>query len=96
MRNEKVLVTGGSGFIAQYCIIALLQQGYQVRTTLRDAEREAEVRAHLLQAGVAAGEALQFVVADLTADAGWEDAVAGCRFVLHGASPTRPAAGKRS
>ncbi|WP_258536644.1 NAD-dependent epimerase/dehydratase family protein [Pantoea dispersa] len=72
MSNDKVLVTGGSGFIAQYCIIALLQQGYQVRTTLRDAEREAEVRAHLLQAGVAAGEALQFVVADLTADAGWE------------------------
>lgn len=88
MSNDKVLVTGGSGFIAQYCIIALLQQGYQVRTTLRDAEREAEVRAHLLQAGVAAGEALQFVVADLTADAGWEDAVAGCCFVLHGASPT--------
>lgn len=88
MSNDKVLVTGGSGFIAQYCIIALLQQGYRVRTTLRDAERETEVRAHLLQAGVAAGEALQCVVADLTADAGWEDAVAGCRFVLHGASPT--------
>ncbi|OPA84018.1 epimerase [Pseudomonas fluorescens] len=83
-----VLVTGGTGFIAQHCIIALLNQGYCVRTTLRSLAREAEVRAHLRTGGVEAGDRLVAVRADLTEDRGWDEAVAGCTFVLHGASPT--------
>nr|WP_017254249.1 NmrA family NAD(P)-binding protein [Pseudomonas tolaasii] len=51
-----VLVTGGTGFIAQHCIIALLNQGYCVRTTVRSLSREAEVRAHLKTGGVEAGD----------------------------------------
>jgi len=30
---------------------------------------------------------LEVVVADLTADDGWAEAVAGCQYVLHLASP---------
>ena len=45
--DQTVLVTGGTGFIAQYCILALLQAGYRVRTTVRSLAREAEVRAQL-------------------------------------------------
>ena len=41
---EKVLVTGGSGYIAQHCIAELLKKGYSVRTSLRSENREAEVR----------------------------------------------------
>ena len=47
MSQELVLVTGGTGFIAQHCILALLSQGYQVRTTVRSLAREAEVRDNL-------------------------------------------------
>ena len=36
-----VLVTGGSGFIGGWCVIGLLQQGYTVRTTVRNLAREA-------------------------------------------------------
>jgi dihydroflavonol-4-reductase len=86
--NELVLVTGGTGFIAQHCILALLAQGYRVRTTVRSLSREAEVRAHLRAGGAEAGDGLSFVAADLGADTGWAAAVAGCRYVLHGASPT--------
>jgi dihydroflavonol-4-reductase len=86
--NELVLVTGGTGFIAQHCILALLARGYRVRTTVRSPAREAEVRAHLGAGGAEPGNRLSFVVADLTADAGWTEATAGCRHVLHGASPT--------
>ncbi len=88
--SEKttVLVTGGSGFIGVYCILHLLQAGYQVRATLRALSREAEVRAMLHEAGMDAGERLSFVVAELGTDAGWADAVAGCAYVLHVASPT--------
>ena len=38
-------------------------------------------------AGTGAGNALSFTEADLLADAGWAAATAGCRYVLHVASP---------
>jgi dihydroflavonol-4-reductase len=82
--GETVLVTGGSGFIGSSCILDLLQAGYRVRTTVRSPEREAAVREML---GAESAEALSFVTADLMADAGWGDAVSGCDFVLHVASP---------
>jgi nucleoside-diphosphate-sugar epimerase len=88
MKDELVLVTGGTGFIAQHCILALLRDGYQVRTTVRSLAREAEVREQLREGGIDAGERLSFVVADLSQDRGWAEAVAGCRYVIHGASPT--------
>jgi nucleoside-diphosphate-sugar epimerase len=87
MSDDLVLVTGGSGFVAMHCMLKLLAAGHRVRTTVRSLAREAEVRATLKAAGADAGERLAFTVADLTADAGWDAAVAGCDFVLHVASP---------
>ena len=84
MSGESVLVTGGSGFIGSHCILDLLRAGYRVRTTVRSPEREATVRELL---GAESADALSFVTADLMADAGWKDAVSGCDFVLHVASP---------
>ncbi|MBB4117650.1 dihydroflavonol-4-reductase [Rhizobium sp. BK226] len=88
MTGELVLVTGGTGFIAQYCMLSLLNNGYRVRTTIRSPQRQAEVREHLRSGGVDAGERLSFVFTDLNADHGWPEAVAGCAYVIHGASPT--------
>lgn len=87
MNNELVLVTGGSGFIGAHCIVQLIDAGYRVRTTVRSLTREAEVRTMLKTGGVEAGEQLSFAAADLMSDAGWSEAVAGCDFVLHVASP---------
>jgi nucleoside-diphosphate-sugar epimerase len=81
------LVTGGTGYIASWCIIDLLAAGFDVVTTVRSSAREAEVRA---AAGASHGAQLAFAVADLTNDAGWDDAVAGCEYVLHVASPLSP------
>jgi dihydroflavonol-4-reductase len=88
MDDRLVLVTGGTGFIAQHCMIALLAAGHRVRTTVRSLKREEEVRKNLKVGGAEPGERLSFVVADLGSDAGWAEAVAGCAFVHHGASPT--------
>jgi dihydroflavonol-4-reductase len=88
VNDACVLVTGGTGFIAQHCMLALLGAGYRVRTTLRSPARVAEVLANLKRGGAEPGDRLAFVVADLSADRGWAEAVAGCAYVLHGASPT--------
>ena len=86
--EKTVLVTGGSGFIAVHCILQLLQAGYQVRTTVRTLDREAEVRNMLKEGGADAGNRLSFIAADLASDTNWKEAVAGCTYVLHVASPT--------
>ena len=87
MTVEKILVTGGSGFVAGHIIIQLLEQGYHVRTTIRSMTRQAQVRQVLQDAGMARNAPLEFVTADLMQDAGWAEAVAGVDYVLHVASP---------
>jgi nucleoside-diphosphate-sugar epimerase len=94
MAGELVLVTGGSGFIGAHCILQLLEQGFRVRTTVRSLKREPEVRAMLRQGDADPGDRLEFAAADLTSDAGWPGAGAGCAYVLHVASPFPPAAPK--
>jgi dihydroflavonol-4-reductase len=84
-----VLVTGGSGFLGGWCLVKLLQHGYVVRTTVRDLIREAQVRAEVgSQEDV--GDRLTVLAADLGSDDGWAQAVAGCDYVLHVASPFPP------
>jgi nucleoside-diphosphate-sugar epimerase len=87
MSDTRVLVTGGSGFVAAHCILRLLADGYRVRTTVRSLAREGQVRAMLTQGGAEPGDRLEFVQADLLSDEGWSEAVAGCDYVLHVASP---------
>jgi nucleoside-diphosphate-sugar epimerase len=81
------LVTGGSGFIGSHSILQLLAAGHRVRTTVRSLKRERDVRAMLKEGGAEPGDRLSFVVADLENDAGWSEAVTGCEYVLHVASP---------
>ncbi len=84
---STVLVTGGSGFIGSHSILQLLAAGHRVRTTVRSLKRESEVRALLRNVGAEADDRLTFFAADLLNDVGWAEAVAGCDYVLHVASP---------
>src|SRR3954447_5262622 len=88
-RDPTVLVTGGSGFLGGWCVIELLRRGFTVRTTVRSLSREPQVRA-AVGSEVDAGERLTVLAADLTTDEGWPEAVAGCDYVLHVASPFPP------
>lgn len=84
---SKVLVTGGSGFVGAHVILQLVSAGHQVRTTVRNLNRESAVRAMLKAGGREPGESLSFFAADLERDAGWREAAAGCDYVMHVASP---------
>ena len=83
---ERVLVTGATGFIALHCIQQLLDKGYQVRGTLRSENRKNEVK-HAMQKHSSNQENLELVITDLLSDEGWDEAVEGCDYVLHVASP---------
>lgn len=84
--TETILVTGGSGFVAGWCIVRLLEAGHTVRATLRDLSKAEAVRRAVMTM-VDPGERLSFVRADLTSDDGWDAALEGCDRVLHVASP---------
>jgi dihydroflavonol-4-reductase len=77
----NVLVTGASGYIAGFIVQALVREGWQVRGTIRNLARADAVRATL---GL---PDLQLVACDLMRDDGWAEAVAGCDYVQHIASP---------
>ena len=93
--DETVLVTGGSGFLGGWCLVELLQRGYRARTTVRDLGRESAVRASIASQ-VEAGDRLEFFAADLIKDEGWPEAIDGCDYVLHVASPFPPQAAGRA
>ena len=83
---DKVLVTGATGFIALHCIQQLLDQGYQVKGTVRSITKKNEVIDSMKKNSLHP-ENLTIVYADLLKDEGWNEAVEGCRYVLHVASP---------
>jgi len=86
-KNETILVTGGSGFVGSYCILQLLNEGYTVRTTIRSLDKVNDLKAMLL-AGMAKNmDNLTVLAANLTSDEGWVEAVCGCDYILHVASP---------
>lgn len=94
--RNLILVTGGSGFVGSRCILLALEQGYAVRTTVRSAKVADDVRKMLLRGGASQVQAnsVQFSVANLMHDDGWQNACKDCVYVLHVASPFPPGKAK--
>lgn len=80
---DQVLVSGGSGYIAGFLIRQLVAEGWTVHTTVRSLAKEDAVRQLL----AVDDSKLKFFAADLSSDAGWAEAMAGCSHVAHLASP---------
>src|SRR5262249_5209033 len=89
---STVLVTGASGFLGSHVVLQLLRAGHSVRGTLRSLDREPRVRAMLKDAGGESSRRLALFSADLEHDRGWREAVSGCDYVIHVASPIPAAA----
>ncbi len=83
--TERVLLTGVTGYIGQHCAAELLKQGYEVVGTIRSRAKGDATRTAIAQ--VAPVEKLRFEEADLMSDSGWAEAMRGCTFAIHVASP---------
>ena len=72
-----------------YCIKILLEKGYDVITSVRKESQIDLIKKSLHKHNVAL-ENLKFTILNLLKDEGWDDALKGCEYVLHVASPVIP------
>ena len=79
-----VAVTGANGYIGSHIVRVLLEKGWKVRAVVRDPGNPAKV-AHL-KALPHAVELLEFAKGELSEE-DYVKAFAGCRAVIHAASP---------
>ena len=86
---NKVFVSGGSGYIALHTIILLLQKNYFVVTSVKDKDKIALIKKCLKKNNIDISK-IEFYILDLLYDQGWEEALKGCEYVLHMASPVIP------
>jgi nucleoside-diphosphate-sugar epimerase len=80
--GDVCLVTGVSGYLASWIAKELLEAGFRVRGTVRcltDTTKVQTLRTLL--------PAVELVAADLRSPVGWTEALQGCRWVFHVASP---------
>mmetsp|Transcript_8698 Transcript_8698/g.12684 ORF Transcript_8698/g.12684 Transcript_8698/m.12684 type:complete len:141 (+) Transcript_8698:141-563(+) len=89
--GAKVCVTGASGFIASHIVKQLLEKGYTVHGTVRDASNAAKT-AHLTGLP-GASERLKLFSAGLLDQGAYKEAISGCCGVFHVASPLPPKQG---
>ena len=81
--HDTAFVSGASGYIAGFLIRQLVAAGWTVHATVRSLAGEAALRERL----AVDPRQLHLFAADLNADAGWAEAMAGCRVAAHVASP---------
>ena len=83
---KPILVTGGTGYLASWIIKLLLDEGKEVRTTVRNLSKKDKF-AHLTALAVKSKGTLQFFEADLLKPGSFAEAMNGCELVIHTASP---------
>ncbi len=84
--DGPVLVTGAGGYVAGWVIKMLLEAGMTVHGTVRDPDNAFKV-GHLRQIAEASPGTLKLFKADLLETGSHDEAMQGCRIVMHTASP---------
>ena len=84
--NNKVLLTGISGYIGLHCAVELLKNGYVVKGSLRDLSKSKKIKSDISKF-INSKDNLEFCELDLLSDKGWDDAAKDCEYIMHVASP---------
>jgi nucleoside-diphosphate-sugar epimerase len=83
---SPIAVTGASGFIGSWIVKSLLDEGIEVHATVRDRTAKAKIE-HLSALAEGTRGRLELFDADLLQPNGFAPAFAGCKVVMHVASP---------
>ena len=80
-----MLLTGANGYIGRHILLELLNQGYQVRASVRSLQKSGEIvdalRNHVKDVNTLDSN-LSFVELSLDSDAGWNEAMAGVDVLI--------------
>lgn len=80
--GDLCFVSGVSGYLGSWIAKELIDRGFRVRGSIRSLEDSERVAAlHRILPGI------ELVAADLRCSDGWSQAVAGCAWIFHVASP---------
>lgn len=85
-KTTPILVTGGTGYLASWIIKQLLDEGLNVRATVRN-KSNTEKNKHLMKLGNEGKGALELYEADLLKEGSFDQAMSKCEVVFHAASP---------
>lgn len=85
-RNQPVLVTGATGYVAGVLVQRLLEQGLTVHAAVRDPDNREKLRFLDAIAERSPGQ-IRYFRSDLLESGSYDAAMAGCELVFHTASP---------
>lgn len=86
-KTRPVMVTGASGYIANWIVKLLLEAGCTVHATVRNPDNEKSVGPLKKIAAGASQGSLKLFKADLLDEGSFDAPMAGCEVVIHTASP---------
>ena len=85
-KNEPVMVTGATGFVASWLVKKLMDNGITVHAAVRNPEDTIKL-AHLKNLESSSSGKIIFFKSDLLEDGSYLKAMEGCSVVFHTASP---------
>lgn len=85
-KNQPVLVTGATGYVAGWLVKKLLDEGYTVHAAVRSPDN-AKKTAHLDAIAEKAPGSIRYFKADLLDEGSYAEAMQGCSVIFHTASP---------
>ena len=85
-KNQPVMVTGATGYVAGHIVKRLLQDGINVHAAVREPSNKGKLR-YLNELADYSSGTIRYFESDLLKNGSYVEAMQGCELVFHTASP---------